>query len=558
MISRITSKKYSQTFLTGLVVLFATTTFTNTAYAQSFNCNNGKIIHTKSGKVLADAALSKKKEDLKGLRKRLIKKLKEVQKVKPIDYTITKKLKKKILATSKQIRELDNLIKNCKSEESALIYSETVKLDGYTLTTYHHRSSVKGKKIGVSAYLINDKGNVVTKHFGSVTGIETSGIELADTKGPAYFWDEEPSTICTNTFCSDEQEVIPVSLADNGKILFELRDGSISQTSNAPSNKFYIRDMNSNGANADHLKLQDDGLSESIFPQSIDKFDIIYGSSGTGAIPRWDGLTGKRIANLELGNQIESALRPEESRILDPETGDQLCSKIAGRKVTISELKVNKFGKLLGTFEYIVSCDLDLPSSIIQMPDIEMTYFKGAFISDKNGILTIPGYLMTRLDDAPKTRPFMLIPIDISNNGIGLLTGIFYTQTGEPFYSSVVHEPSGIISEKTFDYLGIDPSLLADDTETVSKVPSALNDAGDIVGTRPLMYKTQNPSNKISEAFAKIAERDINLNVLMPKNLGYIVLSATDINNCGEIVGGLKDTKSNEYLGFRISPDKCH
>ncbi len=228
-----------------------------------------------------------------------------------------------------------------------------------------------------------------------------------------------------------------------------------------------------------------------------------------------------------------------------------ICKLSNTRSFSVTSLKVSDNGMMTGSFMDYASCFTTNPldGSLIEssLPPI-MGGFKvnGHQANIINETLLIP-------DPDVKPQGVTFLVHAAASNGVS--AGSFMDAVSKK--QLIIYNDH--VEQVTIDFPGVSRDIL--DTEATDGVPqviTAVNKNGQFVGTRPLFYKSkQQKVDFLTEPYFGSNGTVININSLIPKSLGLAIQSADGINDCGAIVGGLKDLKNNEYYGYRLAPSAC-
>jgi hypothetical protein len=205
--------------------------------------------------------------------------------------------------------------------------------------------------------------------------------------------------------------------------------------------------------------------------------------------------------------------------------------------IDIAATRITQRGDILGrltapqvTWKFTGPC---------QQGEGQLTILGSAFVRRADGVLAmVPGPLPLYAND------FMALATDI-NAGLTVLGGGWSTTWPRPNIAMFQG------SESKPSWRAMTAPALPDNQLFQ---PLALNDSADLVG----IYSNDERSGPVAlRGFAIIAGKLVDLTALLDRGSEWIIETATDINQCGQIAGRARNTKTGDNRAVVISPNGC-
>lgn len=533
--------------------------FSSALHAQQISCLNGQIQIDRST-LSPEAARRRLAQDEKRL-SALGRILKSLSKDKKKNASRIKKLQAKRRSLQAFIRKLASLIKTCISVTPSPTAPPVAQVDRFTVQEISFSGfklrifRSKYKNDGIEATHLNDSGTVALRVF------DRSRLRFFNFLGGELYtyFKGDFFKVCEDSDCNGDRTANFLDLSRTGNVLY--RTARVDPQTGLDSS-VRVSFFNSKEALKEKQRtlIAFDQRFQDEPATLVDRLGFIVAKSSISSWPdMWDYKTGVGLRGPDLLSLVEPDLVRIEDDLFD-ELG-AICDGKRSRDFQNRQLYITENGETVCRFNSVVTCDL--PTGRLEFPAIS-----GLIRAVGSAARIVPStvYAPGLYDNQGVRGPLSML-LAVSADGIAVMIN----PPGEPNpgpsrlrQAFVVRDDKVEVVDVNFS--GVDSFKLEDESKKVGILgfpPAAVNSGSSFVGTRLLFYKQEflASAKKLSEAYVawvKNGVREVkNVDELIPRSSNIETLSAGDINSCGAIAGGARDTATGELVGYLLAPQSC-
>jgi hypothetical protein len=551
----------------GMAVFFVALFFSLSLHAQQVRCVGNKIQIDR--RVVTNEVARQRLVQSERRLKALEKSLKSLQRKKPQNQGRIAKTKSEIKKLKSFIRQLELLLRTCSSATPTSTPTPTpTPVPPGTLTgrfdvqsfSFSDRRRLlifrsKSQIEGIEATHLNDGGTVALRVFDSsrFRGFNFLGGELYTYSKGAF------STVCGESDCHGDRTANFIDLSPTGNALY--RTASVDlQTGLDSAVRFSFFNPREALKEKQRIVVSFNDKLQDEPSRLVDRLGFIVAKSSSMPWPdMWDYRTGVSLRGPDLLSFVERDLVQVEDDLL--KKFGYNCVGERGRDFQNQQLFINEQGETVSRFNSIVTCETS--TGRFALPAISgLLRAVGSTASLVASTIYAPG-----LYESNGVRGPLSVLQAVSEDGTAVMTNPPTDPDPEPSRLRQAFVVKGDrIEIVDVNFAGVDKSKLEDESNKLGILgfpPASVNNDGSFVGTRLLFYKQgfRSSENKASEAylsFIKDGVREVkNVDELFPRSSNIETLSAAEINSCGAIAGGARETGTGRLVGYILVPQTC-
>jgi hypothetical protein len=473
-----------------------------------------------------------------------------------------KKLKAQRSQLQRLIRQFLSVLNTCNgaatpapmippSTQESRFEVQDISLTGFKLRIFRSKSQNEG----VEATHLNDGGTVALRVF------DRSRFRVFNFLGGELytFSKGDFSKVCDASDCNGDRTAVFLDLSKTGNTLY--RTARVDPQSGLDlAVRFSFFNPNEPVKDKQRLELSFDSKSQDEPASLADRLGfVVAGSSIYPWSDLWDYKTGVALRGPDLLSLVERDLVKVEDDLLNKLGA--ICNGRRSRNFQNQQLYITENGETVSRFNSVVTCEL--PTGRFDFPAISgLVRAIGSEAKLVPSTIYAPG-----LYDHDGVRGPLSVLRAVSDNGTAVMINLPGEPNPEPSrlrQAFVVRDDKIEVVDVNFP--GVEKFKLDDESNRLGifgSPPTSVNNSSSFVGTKLLLYKDEfrASTNKLSEAYVASVKNGIrevkNVDELIPRSSNIETLSAAEINNCGAISGGARDTATGQLIGYVLIPESC-